>query len=454
MDEPLSSRRRGAAAVGAHRRPPLAFAIFALGGALIAGRAGGLVAAARRLLVRLGGGLLRRRHRARAREPRSRGREARRAISPPPSSSRSACSIRRRSPLAASALLGAGHRLSAHGRSAPLSRAFALLAAAAGALVVLGCLYGIPSVAAVPVDAYGAREGARSRSPAAFGVLFLRPESGLPAALLDRSEAGRELAPLLPAALVLPVVLGWLALAGERAGLLRRQPSRRRCSWSRSRSHSRSGATVSYTSLRRSGRGAAARRAPSWPRARRATAAPSSRPASASRTSRRTAAGCSVNQRLCEILGYAAGSCSRRPTRRSATSRISRSTSKQWELLRRGEISDYGVERRFETKAGEIVYADVRLVREEDEVGRAARTSSSCSRTSPARRLSEGTLRVYERALAATQNGIVITDATQDDHPIVVRQPRVPGDHGLRAGGGDRARTAASSTRRRASRRR
>src|SRR4029450_7424451 len=82
-----------------------------------------------------------------------------------------------------------------------------------------------------------------------------------------------------------------------------------------------------------------------------------------------------------------------------------------------GEISDYGVERRFETKRGEIVFGDVRLAREEDEAG-SLRHLIVVLQDITGRKLSEGTLRVYERALEATQNGVVITDARQDDHPI------------------------------------
>src|SRR5262245_1468712 len=113
------------------------------------------------------------------------------------------------------ALLGAGILLARH--SATLSRLLALVAGASGLLTLLGHLYGIASVSPLPA---GPLLWVRAvlQVTAAIGVLFLRPESGLPAALLDRSEAGRELRRLLPPVLILPIVLGWVALAGERAG--------------------------------------------------------------------------------------------------------------------------------------------------------------------------------------------------------------------------------------------
>ncbi|HEU4427671.1 MAG TPA: ATP-binding protein, partial [Myxococcota bacterium] len=79
-------------------------------------------------------------------------------------------------------------------------------------------------------------------------------------------------------------------------------------------------------------------------------------------------------------------------------------------------------ERHFKTKEGEILLADVRLVREEDEAKRLLHFSAVVQDIT-ARRLSEGMLRVYERALAATQNGIVITDARKADHPIAYVNP-------------------------------
>jgi len=129
-----------------------------------------------------------------------------------------------------------------------------------------------------------------------------------------------------------------------------------------------------------------------------------------------------VNERLCEILGYDASELLEKTYAEVSHLEDLDIDVKQWELLRRGEITDYGVERRFETKGGEIVHTDVRLAREEDESG-ALRHLIVVVQDITGRKLSEGTLRVYERVLASTQNGVVITDARQDDHPIAYVNP-------------------------------
>ena len=103
-------------------------------------------------------------------------------------------------------------------QNASLSRLLVLPIATTGALAVLGYLYGIPSLYDPPFVGRMGLVAAVLLIAASFGVVFLRPDSGLPAALLDRSEAGRELRRLVPAALLLPVAFGGLVLAGERAG--------------------------------------------------------------------------------------------------------------------------------------------------------------------------------------------------------------------------------------------
>ena len=304
-------------------------------------------------------------------------------------------------------------------RNASFSRLLALLAAATGALAVLGYLYGVPLVYPLSVTRVVLAK-AIVQIAAGFGVLFLRPESGLPAALLDRSEAGRELRRLLPAALVLPIALGWFTLAGEQAGWY--GSIFKTALFAVSLALSFFGlASVSYSSMRRSGeerRQARAELAASEARYRRtfeqarigiAHLAPDGR-------------WLRVNERLCEILGYEAAELLEKTYAEVSHLQDLEIDVKQWELLRRGEISDYGVERRFETKGGELVHADVRLVREHDEAG-ALRHLIVVLQDVTGRKLSEGTLRVYERALASTQNGVVITDASQDDHPIAYVNP-------------------------------
>ncbi len=129
-----------------------------------------------------------------------------------------------------------------------------------------------------------------------------------------------------------------------------------------------------------------------------------------------------ANDRLCAMLGYSAEELLEKTFAEVSHLEDLPLDATQWELLRRGEIQDYAVERRFRTKSGEVLYADVRLVREEDEAGQ-LRHLIGVLQDVTSRKRSEGALRVYERAVAATQNGIVITDARRSDHPIVYANP-------------------------------
>ena len=129
-----------------------------------------------------------------------------------------------------------------------------------------------------------------------------------------------------------------------------------------------------------------------------------------------------VNQRLLEILGYDESELLARTYADVSHLEDLDIDVKQWELLRRGEIGDYAVERRFQARNGEIIHGDVRIAREEDDAGRLQHFILVLQDVT-ARKLSDGTRRVYERALAATQSGIVITDARRDDHPIVYANP-------------------------------
>ena len=314
------------------------------------------------------------------------------------------------------ALLGAGILLARH--SASLSRLLALVAGASGLLTLLGHLYGITSMSLPAGPLLWVR--AVLQVTAAIGVLFLRPESGLPAALLDRSEAGHELRRLLPPVLILPIALGWVALAGERAGWYDHAFSTALFASTIALSLCGLG-LVSYASMRRSAE-----------ERRRVRAELAASEARYRRTFEQARIGIAhlapdgrwlrVNERLCEILGYEAGELLEKTYAEVSHLPDLEVDVREWELLRRGEISDYGVEKRFETKRGELVYADVRLVREEDESGE-LRHVIVVLQDVTGRKLSEGTLRVYERALAATQNGVVISDARREDHPIAYVNP-------------------------------
>jgi PAS domain S-box-containing protein len=300
-------------------------------------------------------------------------------------------------------------------RRTALSQGLALLAAGIGLIVSLAHVYGIPMLYSHPAIGSMSLPTAVLGTLAAMGVLFLRAESGLPAALLDPSEAGQELRRLAATALT-PALLGWLLLTiGRRnpldVGLLVLAFTAALFLYS----------FWSYTTLRRSQR-----------ERRMARAALTASELRYRRTFEQARIGIAhvspegrwlqVNQRLAEILGYEPQELLQKTYADVSHLEDLEVDVKQWELLRRGEISDYAVERRFETKNGEIVYADVRIAREEDEAGR-LRHLIVVLQDVTARKLSDGTLRVYERALEATQNGILITDARRDDHPVVYANP-------------------------------
>jgi PAS domain S-box-containing protein len=303
--------------------------------------------------------------------------------------------------------------------SGALPRTLGVLVGATGALALLGRLYAVPELARLPATRVTDATAALAVA-SGLGVLFLRPERGLPAAVLDGSEAGRELRRLLPVALLLPAAFGGLVLGGERAGWYQGGLPITLFAIALTLALLTT-AFASYTALRRSElerRRFRSELAASEERYRRtfeqarigiAHVAPDGR-------------WLRVNERLCEILGYDEGELLRKTYAEVSHLPDLELDVKQWELLRRGTIADYGVERRFETKDGEVVHADVRLVREEDPSG-ALRHLIVVIQDITGRKLSEGTLRVYERALAATQNGVVITDATQDEHRIAYANP-------------------------------
>src|SRR5262249_47403649 len=247
-----------------------------------------------------------------------------------------------------------------------------------------------------------------------------RPESGAPAALLDPSEAGRELRRLLPAALVLPVAVGWLALAGERAGLY--ESVVKTALFAIALVVALFGlAAISYRALSRSEE---ERR-----RVRQALAASEAR---YRRTFEQARIGIAhlaadgrwlrVNERLCEILGYESAELLEKTYAEVSHIPDLPVDVRQWELLRRGELADYAVQRRCETQRGGAVPPQGTLGREKAEGGRLHQRTvgrqSSTGRNPP-----EGTRRWCAPALGATQSGVGTTNARQEDHPIAYANP-------------------------------
>jgi len=130
----------------------------------------------------------------------------------------------RPSPNTALALAFVGGALLAHSAQSGRVRPWAGRAAAAALLVTLTALIG---------HAYGAttlygftRSGGMALSTAfalsalAVGVLFADPERGIAAVVVSDSAGGRLLRRLVPVAILIPPLLGWLRVAAQRAGLV------------------------------------------------------------------------------------------------------------------------------------------------------------------------------------------------------------------------------------------
>jgi two-component system, cell cycle sensor histidine kinase and response regulator CckA len=101
------------------------------------------------------------------------------------------------------------------GRLAPW---LALLAALVSLLSLIGYLYGVPSLyAIVPFNSI-ALHTTLAFLAASIGVLFARPDEGPMRFVSSDSPAGVMSRRLLPAALLIPAIIGWLRLRGELAG--------------------------------------------------------------------------------------------------------------------------------------------------------------------------------------------------------------------------------------------
>lgn len=85
-------------------------------------------------------------------------------------------------------------------------------------LTLVGYLYGASSLYNILPHIAIALHTTATFMVVCLGVLLARPDRGLVATLLSRSVAGVMLRRLLPAAVCLPIVIGWLRLAGQRAG--------------------------------------------------------------------------------------------------------------------------------------------------------------------------------------------------------------------------------------------
>ena len=96
---------------------------------------------------------------------------------------------------------------------------FIFLALISSILPVLGYVYGVESFYVVSRFIPMALHTAAAFLFLCVGLVLARPGVGLAALLRSSTEGGVMARRLLPAALLIPVVIGWLRLTGERAGL-------------------------------------------------------------------------------------------------------------------------------------------------------------------------------------------------------------------------------------------
>lgn len=86
-------------------------------------------------------------------------------------------------------------------------------------LALVGYAYGIPSLYDFFPYSSIAMHTALAVSLLSLGILFARPKQGLMKIFSSDNSAGAMARRLMPAAIVLPFLLGWLLLAGQRMGL-------------------------------------------------------------------------------------------------------------------------------------------------------------------------------------------------------------------------------------------
>lgn len=307
--------------------------------------------------------------------------------------------------------LGTGPRSRASIRSG-------LVGLGAGVLIVLGGAY--------ELDRLPGSAGSWSSIPgvttllAALGALLRHQELGLVAALRARDEVGAALRRSLIAAVVVPSVFGRLALEGNRAGLYGDATGTALLAAASMTAL----AIVAFVSSRGVRRANAAR-----------VAADTALEASEARYRRifdRASVGIAqlsedgrwlqVNERLCEMFGRTRAELQTKTYADLGEVDDLALDAQSWARLRRGEIEEFAVERRFVRKDGAMVDADVRVVRENDASdgdGLDPARYVAVLQDVTARNAFENSLRVYERAISATQSGVVIADARKPDHPII-----------------------------------
>jgi len=115
--------------------------------------------------------------------------------------------------LISSALLFLDRRTGDRFKEFPVIAVFAL-----SLLAVIGYIYAVSSLYRIGAYTSMALHTALSFVVLSMGILFARPERGLLQTILADTAGGYILRRFLPMALVLPVILGWIRLWGQRAG--------------------------------------------------------------------------------------------------------------------------------------------------------------------------------------------------------------------------------------------
>jgi methyl-accepting chemotaxis protein len=98
-------------------------------------------------------------------------------------------------------------------------QALALAVAFIAFLAIVGYLYGVRKLTGFAAYIPMALHTATAFLLLATGLLFARPQHGLMAIVTSDGTGGAQARQLLPATVLVPVVLGWVRLVGERAGL-------------------------------------------------------------------------------------------------------------------------------------------------------------------------------------------------------------------------------------------
>lgn len=101
---------------------------------------------------------------------------------------------------------------------ARLAQLLALPVGLLGLLALVGYLYGVPDLYQVPFYGSVALPGALALLLLTVGLLGMRPEQGPMAHVTGSGLDGVLLRRLLPPAIALPILVGWLRLQGQRAG--------------------------------------------------------------------------------------------------------------------------------------------------------------------------------------------------------------------------------------------